>query len=207
METHAHLGMNRTLLHSFAGAALAIAFLAMLCAGCHGGRSTGAPGNVVPNGDLTSGTGDLPDNWRSDSIPPGTATFRWNHAQGGPGELEIDNIKPADTRWTQKIHLAPGWYHFTASVRAEGIPPGNMGATLGVMPEGFGVPVTGVTGTTDWKPVGFYLKVGGSGADIALVCRLGGLSSENTGKAFCRDIKGMSMNEEPPAGATPRWEL
>ena len=114
------------------------------------------------------------------------------------GELEVSSAKPNDAYWSQTVHLAPGWYHFTASVRAEGIPQNSSGANISILEDGITSPH--LRGTTDWQTVGFYLKVGDPGADVVLACRLGGFASLNTGKAFCRDLQAVKV-EAPPASA------
>ncbi len=89
-------------------------------------------------------------------------------------------------------------------MRAEGIPRSNCGANLSLLEDGIiSVPLYG---TTDWRTVDFYLKVGKSGADVVLACRLGGFSSMNTGKAFCRDLRVVKI-DQPPADATPSYDL
>ncbi len=177
--------------------------LMVLCLGCHFGSGTKSGDNLLANGDLTKGTGDSPDNWSASSPVPGSV-LRWQHPAGAPGELTIFNAQPADAHWSQSVHLSSGWYHLTASMRAEGIPRSNCGANLSLLEDGIiSVPLYG---TTDWRTVDFYLKVGKSGADVVLACRLGGFSSMNTGKAFCRDLRVVKI-DQPPADATPSYDL
>ena len=171
--------------------------LLQVCKGC---RSTAAP---IRNGDLTRGTGS-PEYWQSNPGLPGLSILRWHHSAGGPGELEIDNVKPNDSHWTQIVHLAPGWYLFTASVRAEGVPADHAGANLSSLEDG--IISTPISGTTNWKTLGFYLKVGSAGADLPIACRLGGYSSPNTGKAFFRNISGTKV-EAPSQENIPRYDL
>ena len=183
-----------------------MALLALVAVGCSRSRQDAAsPANAFVNGDLSEGSGDTPKGWQSSPAQPGLSRLRWNRPQGDrPGELEIDNIQPNDAHWSQTVHLKPGWYHFTTSIRAEGVPSTNAGANLSAIEDGIiSVPLVG---TTDWQTAGFYLRVGKGGAEIALACRLGGFSSPNAGKAFCRDLKGTKI-DEPPANAGPRYDL
>jgi hypothetical protein len=173
---------------------------AVLLAIGNGCRSTTAP---IRNGDLTHGA-DAPDYWQSNPGLPGTSILRWNHSGKGPAELQIDNIKPNDCHWTQIVHLDPGWYLFTAEVRAEGVPSEHAGANLSSLEDG--IISTPISGTTDWKTLGFYLKVGQAGADLPIACRLGGYSSPNTGKAFFRNITGIKVNA-PSQENIPRYDL
>jgi hypothetical protein len=73
--------------------------------------------------------------------------------------------------------LEPGWYHFTGAVRAEAVPLGTTGANLSLLEDG--IISEQINGTTDWREVSFYLKVGESGADIIVACRLGGFAGLN----------------------------
>ncbi|HUO05303.1 MAG TPA: hypothetical protein VMU16_08915 [Candidatus Binataceae bacterium] len=160
--------------------------------------------NLLLNGDLTKGSGDIPENWSIGGWKSGPPfAHHWHHKEGEPGELEVSNTEPDDSEWYQKLHLGPGWYHFTASVRAENVPQGTGGANISVLEDG--IVSLNLYGTTDWQEVGFYLKVSGNGSDIAVGCRLGGFSSLNTGKAFCRNIKVVPVTA-PPADADTRFQ-
>ncbi len=178
--------------------------LATLCLGCRrGGGHADGQRNILLNGDLTKGTSNSPDYWESAAWQAKTAVFRWNHAAGAPGELEVSSDQPNDAHWSQTVHLAPGWYHFSASMRAEGVPHGG-GAILYDFVSGIGSEA--LYGTTNWQTVGFYLKAGNSGADVKLACRLGGFASLNTGKAFCRNLS-VIETDKPPPDATATFDL
>ena len=168
----------------------------MFCEGC---RTSPA----IRNGDLTHGTGS-PDYWQSNPGLPGVSILKWNHKAGEPGELEIENIKPNDSHWTQIAHLAPGWYLFKAEVRTENIPADHAGANLSSLEDG--IISTPISGTAGWKTVGFYLRVGQAGADVPIACRLGGYSSPNTGKAWFRNITGTRV-AAPSQEDIPRYDL
>jgi hypothetical protein len=171
-----------------------------------GGNAVAGNPNVVVNGDLSKGSGESPDHWQGDGWQNGPefTTYTWHHSGNGPGELEISNLKGNDARWIQKLHLGPGWYHFTASMRAEGVPSDNTGGNLSIIEDG--MISDQVHGNTDWTPVGFYLKVGAAGADVVLGCRAGGFAALNTGKVFCRDVKGVKV-AEPPADTNYKYDL
>lgn len=162
----------------------------------------GGGGSIVTNGDLSRGQGSTPENWQPDAHDPSAATFEW-HLVDGKGELKISNLKPADSRWVQKVHLVSGWYYFSADVRTEGIPAKQVGASLSMLVGG--VLSQGSSGTTDWHRVGFYVNVG-QPADVMLACRLGGYGSPNTGTAFYRDIQA-SQVDQPPPNAPQKFDL
>src|ERR1700732_1430536 len=152
--------------------------------------------NILPNGNLTLGK-DAPDSWSTQAWQRGAdfTTFHWKHTAGAPGEVEISSLKPNDTSWVQKLHLGPGWYHFTTSMRTEGVPTGNTGAYISILEDG--IVSDFLYGTNNWRELGFYLKVGEAGADVELACRVGGFASLNTGKAACRDFRGVKIDAPP----------
>jgi PA14 domain len=164
-----------------------------------------AANNIIANADLTKGQGAVPEGWTSEGwiASPDTSTYNWVQAPGG-GQLEIYSTKGNDARWIQNLHVGPGWYHFSAELRSEGVADNNTGASIGLMEDG--IISQQLHGTTDWTRVGFYLKAGGKGADIVLDCRLGGFASLNTGKMACRNFKGEKI-DSPPNNDTPRYDL
>lgn len=195
----------RAVLCPSAAGAVAIALLAafgVTACNQHGGGGPVANDNVVLNGDLTQGSGVLPDHWANQAWDANSVTFKWNHTAGAPGELEISSTKANDANWSQVVNLGAGWYHFTASLKAENIPESGTGVHLWA--ESW-INSPDLHGTTDWKTVGFYLKVGES-THITFGCRLGGFSNLNSGTGFCKDFKGVKT-EEPPADAGPRFDL
>jgi hypothetical protein len=145
-----------------------------------------AQANLLCNPGLTAGSGDTPQCWSHDSLtqPPGDVAFDWLQDQQPP-ELEVYNYEPHDSRWKQTLHLKPGWYHFTASVRTENVGELSVGANLSIMETWF--ESRDVRGTSYWETIGFYLKIPAE-TDVVLACRLGFYDSENTGRVFFRDL-------------------
>jgi hypothetical protein len=186
--------------------AAALAILAL--AGCDRGGAAVAKGGVVRNGDLSAGSGNSPAGWQASAWATGAGytTFTWHHQRGAPPSLEIWNAKSNTADWAQKLHLGPGWYRFTASVRAEGIPrrANSAGAFLGLLEDG--IVSRMLYGTTGWTTLGFYLKVEAPGAEVTLACQLGGHASPNIGKGFCRDIRGVRV-AQPAPDSMPRHDL
>jgi dolichyl-phosphate-mannose-protein mannosyltransferase len=165
-----------------------------------------AASNLLANPNLLKGAGNSPDAWQSQAWQEGPefSTYQWNHDPGKPGELTVTNIKANDARWVQSLNLTAGWYHFSADLRAQNVGASATGASLSIMEDGISSP--DLKGTTDWKRVGFYLKVGSKGADLELACRVGGFGSLNTGTVFCRKIE-MEKVAAPPAGAQSLFDL
>jgi hypothetical protein len=166
-----------------------------------------AGGNLVLNGDLAKGSGEQPDDWRTEAWVNGPDAFHytWTHPENGvPGQLEIDALRPNDARWMQSLTLSPGWYRFNVEVRTENVGAQQTGANLSIMEDGAMSP--DIRGTTGWQPVSFYLQVGATGADVELALRVGGFGSLNTGKAFFRKVQAEKITA-PPTGATPVYDL
>jgi hypothetical protein len=163
-----------------------------------------AESNLLFNGDLTDGVANRPDHWQAEGwlTGPDITVYSWHHDANGP-DLEVSNLKGNDARWVQNVHLGPGWYHFTALIRADDVGPSNTGAALSVMEDG--IISQQLHGTTNWRRVGFFLKVGQSGADVGVACRLGGYGSLNTGTAFCRELR--AELEVPASSEDPRYDL
>jgi hypothetical protein len=159
--------------------------------------------NLLLNLDLSAGSGDSPQYWEHDANtqPPGDVTFDWLKDQQ-PAELEVWNYQPHDSRWMQTLHLKPGWYHFTASVRTENVGEVNVGANISIMETWF--MSRNVQGTSYWEPVGFYLQIP-SETDVVFACRLGFYSSENTGRADFRNLSVTSV--AAPGADDPSFKL
>ncbi len=141
--------------------------------------------NFCINGDLSKGSANQPDNWRTEAWvnEPSAVTFHWTHPpNGGPGELEVNALKANDARWMQSLSLTPGWYYISADIRTENVGAQNSGATISVMEDGIMSPE--VKGTSDWTRVGLYMRVGSKGADVEVALRVGGFGSLNTGQGI-----------------------
>ncbi len=183
-------------------AAAAILILVMLVAGAQGAHA-----DLLHNGDLSKGSGNQPDNWRTEAWvnEPDAVSFNWTHPMaGGAGQLEVNATKANDARWMQSLSLTPGWYHMSAEIRTEDVAADNSGGSISVMEDGIMSPE--VKGTSKWTQVGFYMRVGKKGADVDVALRVGGFGSLNTGKAFFRNA-GVVPVDAPPADAKPIYDL
>jgi hypothetical protein len=162
--------------------------------------------NILLNGDLTSGSGKAPNGWKTAgwNNSADATIYTWHQSPGEPPSVEVNNAKPNDSYWFQKLHLSEGWYYLSADIRAEGVPDAGVGANLSIVEDG--MISEQFHGTTNWKKVGFYLKIGSAGAELPFACRLGGFANLSTGKAFCRDLE-VTKIAAPPPGASPRYDL
>jgi hypothetical protein len=162
-----------------------------------------AQANLLCNPDLTAGSGSAPQCWEhdADTLPPGEVTFEWLQNEA-PAELEVFNYQPRDSRWKQTVHLKPGWYHFTASVRTENVGSVGSGANLSIMESW--IVSREVKDSGYWEPVGFYLQVPKE-TDVVMALRLGLYSGENTGRAFFRDPSVVEVSG--PGADDPHFKL
>ena len=151
---------------------LLAAFVGLIFMSCRLASSARKSGAIIINGDLAHGQ-KTPDGWRTDSQDSTATSFDWRQV-GGLREISISNLKPQDSRWIQDIHLTPGWYLFTASIRTEDIPKQGVGASLSILVGGIISPIS--SGDTGWHRESFYLEVD-QPADVQLACRLGGYGS------------------------------
>jgi len=162
---------------------------------------------LLHNADLSKGSGSQPDDWRTEAWinEPSAVTFNWTHPpNGGPGELEVNALKPDDARWMQSLTLKPGWYYMSAEIRTENVGAQNSGATISVMEDGIMSPE--IKGTTNWTRVGLYMHVGKKGADVEVAARIGGFGSLNSGRAFYRNVS-VVPSDAPPPSAQPTYDL
>jgi len=169
--------------------------------------ATFAGKDVLLNGNFAKGSGDQPDDWRDEAWINAPDAFKttWQRPENGrPGELIVENFKANDGRWEQSLSLAPGWYYFSAEIRAENVGVKETGATISVLEDG--AMSRDVQGTADWRSEGFYLKVSGRGADVDVALRVGGYGSLNTGRAHFRNASVLKITAPPP-GATAVYDL
>lgn len=193
-------------MHRIGGTLAAIASLILILGVC-GAASAQPKRELMHNGDLSKGSGNSPDDWRTEAWinEPAAVDFKWTRPPaGGPGELEVNARQADDARWMQSMSLGPGIYYFSAEIRTEDVAQQNSGANISVMEDGIMSPE--VKGTTGWTRVGFYLKVGSKGADVDVALRVGGFGSLNTGRGFFRNVSGIKL-DAIPAGAQPVYDL
>ncbi len=162
--------------------------------------------NLLANGDFAKGSGKSPDHWRTGgwNESPSVTQYDWLHQPGGAPELTVTSLQPNDARWLQSLSLGPGYYYVSAEVRTENVPPNAAGAYVSLDEDSVNSP--DLHGTSDWRRVGLYLKIGAHGADVDIALRLGGFGSLNTGHAFFRDARVVQL-EAPAADATPVFDL
>jgi len=163
--------------------------------------------NLLHNPAFNVGSGNSPDNWRTEAWinSPEAVQYRWiPPANGQPGGLEVINRQPDDARWMQTMALGPGWYHISVDARAANVPTDKTGVNISLLEDGIMSP--DLRGTTGWQRIGFFLRIGGHGADIEVALRVGGFSNLNRGAGYFRDAS-VERIDAPPPGAGPVFDL
>jgi hypothetical protein len=166
-----------------------------------------AGGNLLQNGDFAVGSGDSVDEWRSDAwiLTAGTTDYVWMRPQAGHGgEVEVDTHRDNDARWVQQVSLTPGWYYISAEARTVGVQRTFTGANVAVLEDG--ISSVDLRNDSDWRRLGFYLKIGPQGADVDVALRLGGYMNLTRGRAFFRDAR-VEQVSGLPAGADRVFDL
>jgi hypothetical protein len=165
--------------------------------------SVHAADNLIVNGNLTEGSGFIPEGWQSHTWRASGSIFSWEPGAGG-GQVQIINNEPNDAQWIQHLHLGPGWYNFSAQLRTRNVGAKNTGASLCLLQNW--VSSQDLHGDNEWQKVNFYVKEGGDGGDVDVACRLGGYANLNTGEVECRGIEAVAVSA-PAAGAGPQYDL
>jgi hypothetical protein len=163
------------------------------------------PQNLLRNADFSQGSNLKPDSWDAETWLPGpTTTFAWIAPQeGNPGILEIGCGLKDDARWTQslKIGPGPGIYFVGAEVRTENVDEKAGGAFVTLNYEAMEAAVSGdVSGTSDWRRIGFLVRIPEKTYAVEVKLRLGGMMNFTTGRAFFRNPRVFLVHSAIPPG-------
>ncbi|HXN86411.1 MAG TPA: hypothetical protein VN867_10075 [Candidatus Binataceae bacterium] len=166
------------------------ALLVLIFIGCDRTFTAGDT-NLLPNGSLSAGAGDVPESWALTAHTPPDA-FKWSHQSGNPPQLEIAAIKGSHRRsyWTQRVNLVAGWYLLRAEVKTDSPDSAAVLKVNDVKAVG-----RAVQSAVAWMPLSFYFKVGSPSESVEIGC---GVRAEVSGKAFFRDIRLIKISGEPP---------
>jgi hypothetical protein len=150
--------------------------------------------NLLRNGDLSAGAGEMPDAWGLTARTSPDA-FKWSHQPGTPAQLEIAAIKSSHRRsyWIQSVNLIDGWYRLSAEVKTD-----SPEAAAALRVKGAKVVAMAVQSAAAWKPLTSYFRVGRPAQSVEIGC---GVRAEVAGKAFFRDIRLIKVFGAPPSGA------
>lgn len=165
-------------------------------------RETPEEGNRIRNGQFSEVNGSMPEDWETGMwvTSPGTTFFEVVTLEDGTKAALIENAGSNDARFEQTVSVSPNtFYRFSAKVRAEGCGDG-LGANLSFL---------GTYGTSSdlhdtdgkFKEITLYVQTGADQKEATAAIRLGGYGSENTGKAWFKDVS-LEAVSEVPVGAT-----
>ena len=165
-----------------------------------GGQTARQTGNLIRNGDFQHVTGNVPDEWQIGMwvTNPGTSFLEVETQPDGVNAAFIENAGSNDARFEQTVTVSPNTvYRLSAKVKAEGCGSG-IGANLSFM---------GIYGTSadlhdtggEWETITLYAQTGRDQKEATAAVRLGGYGSENTGKAWFRDVH-LEAVEDTPVG-------
>jgi hypothetical protein len=151
--------------------------------------------NLLLNGDLRSGSADMPDHWQ---MAPGApaGSFEWSHSQAVPADLEIGPASFAARHnfWSQTVNLAEaGWYRLRAEVKAE-----NLGTEAVIEIRGLHGRASVAQSSANWTPVEVYFKVVNPNEAVRVGC---GLRGRRGARAFFRAFALNRIFGAPPSGA------
>jgi hypothetical protein len=150
---------------------------------------------LLLNGDLSAGSGDIPEHW---TMTPGAPpeSFKWSHAPGAPPTLEIATLKEhfRNIYWSQTATLPqPGWYYLRAEVKTE-----NSGTEAALKIRGADATAIAVQSNGNWAPMEVYFKVGNPNEAVQIRC---GVRATPAGRAFFRNLTLSRISGAPSNGS------
>jgi len=172
---------------------------------CHAGGEAGD--NLLPNAELTGGSGAAPAYWRHHSIydafPSDIVSFSWFHPPGASGELRITGQTSDLARWMQTVSLNPGWYLLSAELRTEDLDPNTIAAAQIGIDQGdrLWTVETDPRQRAKWTSAGVYFKVASSYRQVRIDCAI-----QSPGKAFFRSLR-LARLEGPPSPDSTQFDL
>jgi hypothetical protein len=154
--------------------------------------------NLLVNGDFSQGSENQPGSWSSQAwIDLPTTTFAWiAPSSGESGQLQINNDKLNDSRWTQSVILDPGLYYAGAEISTQGVPPQSWaGALVSVGDQS--VASMDVKGDSNWGERGVFFKVDRAHTKVDVKLRLAGFKNFATGQASFRNAVLYKLDSAP----------
>jgi hypothetical protein len=151
--------------------------------------------NLLLNGDLSAGAGDIPQNW-SMTAGASIGSFGWFHPKHAPGALEIGTNEGAlrYSYWTQKIILAEAaWYRLRAEVKTEGSSTNAVIKVWGARSSDLAV-----QSSSDWAPMEVYFRIASANGTVELGF---GLRAPPGGRAYFRKLALYKSFGPPPDGS------
>ena len=164
-----------------------LALIAVFCAAS--AEETNA--NLIQNGDFSELDADsMPVGWTRDQWikDEGTSYLYVAEDETNGNCAAVVNNSANDARFRQVIEVEPdSYYHFSADISASGCDPDGHAATLSF--ENTFVYSQDVYETNgEWQHVDMYVRTTADQHEIALLLRVGGYSSTNTGAAYFDNV-------------------
>ena len=155
--------------------------------------------NLLPNGELSLGSGNMPEFWKAETIVGPKSeeqqpAFSWTR-NGTGGELRLRSEGISVLQWVQSLMLSPGWYRLSAEMNAAISDPTYSSATVAVIPREdylFGVLWSGSSKTGIWTSGHLDFRVANNTRTIQIVCQLSG-----AGDAAFRKLSVVSLSGPP----------
>ena len=158
--------------------------------------------NLIQNGDFSELDADsMPVGWTRDQWikDEGTSYLYVAEDETNGNCAAVVNNSANDARFRQVIEVEPdSYYHFSADISASGCGSDGHAATLSF--ENTFVYSQDVYETNgEWQHVDMYVRTTADQHEIALLLRVGGYSSTNTGAAYfdnvtCEKLDALPMN-------------
>ncbi|MGH7815647.1 MAG: hypothetical protein ACREQI_16795 [Candidatus Binataceae bacterium] len=187
---------------------IALTIAALCLASCHAPPAAPSPSSAGAIDLLTprNPAAIAPHSFR----PPWWMPFgapnasRLSAPKGAPPEIEIDNPAPAMAGMRRLFSISPGsWYRFSVEIRTDRVSQAGQGARLRVeVREGMTLPTPSLHGTTGWKPISFYYRLGNldpaTSGSMMIFCELGAFGQLSSGKAYFRNLQVAPIEGRPP---------
>ena len=165
----------------FGGALLCLAFVCLSFTGAL------AQENLLKNGDFEAVTDEWPDGWMADMWIFDAGTSYVELADGGVNGgrcVLVENVLSNDARVTQTVKVTPNtWYKLSGWIRAERCGTEGLGANLSVLGSYAEIPSVYDT-EGEWTEWTLYFRTYAGQTSATIAARLGGYSSDNTGRAW-----------------------
>ncbi len=169
-------------------------------AGETAGESDGAAENLLVNPSFEEvGANGLPIGWSEDRWSYEIGVTYQEIVKAGPDGgncAMIENVVSNDARFVQEVAVEPETcYRLSGRIRAEGCDPERVGANLSVTDSYTEFPYFLDTGG-EWRDLVCYFRTDASMRSVTVAARLGGYSSDTTGRVWFDDLSLTRIDDE-----------
>ncbi len=161
--------------------------------------------NLLQNGGFEDIKANVPVKWGNEGYETEADVSLFtieSTGHDGDHSISIENVKPNDSRWSQKVTVEPSkTYKLSGWIKASGISSDKIGANLSVM--GSTAPSKDLKDSNDqWEYVELYGQTDANQTEVQVTLRLGFYGNEVTGKAWFDDVK-FEKVDTLPDGVSP----